>query len=360
MQENIEGYREELDRVKLTEESKRALVRSLQNRKENEMKRSGRKPVRIRRVAAVAAVVCLLATGAVAAVTASPTLRDRIFGDSAAYEQSSAFIGRSVENRGWTVTITDCVGDDRNLYLGIEVEAPEGVVLDGNNYCFLDTSDELIRGGSSSGMQRIPDDDPTDNKIQFMQRYYSTSSDFDGKGFDLQSRFVLKKLVHDFRWVQNENGKRVQTYTEDCGATWDFGYLDISYPDSTIRLTPDVSVETLDVEAVIASVEVSPLSVLVRIEGEALRYHHDWVPKNAPDGWYGCIEYQEVFLYTEDGGCIPANYQDGASIGGGCSAGSHAEEEEEPYIVLDRSLDELVDVDSLTAISVCGVTIPLK
>ena len=100
MQENFEGYREELDQVKLTEESKRALVRSLQNRKEDEMRKNGRKPVRIRRVAAVAAVICLLTTGAVAAVTASPTLRDRIFGDSAAYEQSSAFIGRSVETGG--------------------------------------------------------------------------------------------------------------------------------------------------------------------------------------------------------------------------------------------------------------------
>ena len=33
---------------------------------------------------------------------------------------------------------------------------------------------------------------------------------------------------------------------------------------------------------------------------------------------------------------------------------------EEPFIVLSRGLDDLVDVDSLTAISVCGVMIPLK
>ena len=360
MRENFESYREELDRVRLTEESKRALVESLGRRQAAERPeiRSRRLAAGTRRIAAVAAVMCLLATGAVAAVTASPTLRDRIFGDSAAYEQSSGFVGRSVEREGWTVTITDCVGDDRNLYLGIEVEAPEGVVLDAGGYCFLDTSDDLIRGGGSSGMRSIPDDDPTDNKIQFMQRYYSSS--FDGEGFDLQSRFVLKKLVHNWRLVQDENGETVRTYTEDCGATWDFGYLDISYPDSTVRLTPNAPVTTLGVEAVISSVEVSPLSVLVRIEGEALRYHHDWVPKNAPDGWYGCIEYQEVFLYTEDGGCIPVNYQDGASTGGGCSAGSHADEGEEPYIVLDRRFDGLVDVDSLAAISICGVTIPLK
>ena len=213
----------------------------------------------------------------------------------------------------------------------------------------------MIRGGGSGGMRHIPDEDPTDNRIQFMQRYYSSS--FDGEGFDLQSRFVLKKLVHNWRLEQDENGENVPIYKEDCGATWDFGYLDISYPDSTIRLSPNLPVTTLDVEATITSVEVSPLSVLVRIEGDALLYHHDWVPKNAPDGFYGCIEYQEIFLYTENGEVIPANYENGASAGGGCSGGTV---EEDSFIVLDRRLDNLVDVDSLTAISICGVTIPLK
>ena len=357
MHEDFERYKTELDRVRLTEEGKKALAESLRRRRTVDRPEIRTRRLRLGagRIAAAAAVVCLLVTGAVAGVVASPTLRDLVFGDSAGYEQSSSFVGRSVEQEGWTVTITDCVGDDRNLYLGIEVEAPEGVVLDADNYRFLDSSDDLIRGGGSGGMRHIPDEDPTDNRIQFMQRYYSSS--FDGEGFDLQSRFVLKKLVHHWRLEQDENGENVPIYTEDCGATWDFGYLDISYPDSTIRLSPNLPVTTLDVEATITSVEVSPLSVLVRIEGDALLYHHDWVPKNAPDGFYGCIEYQEIFLYTENGEVIPANYENGASAGGGCSGGTV---EEDAFIVLDRCLDNLVDVDSLTAISICGVTIPLK
>lgn len=357
MQENFERYRDELDRVRLTEESKKALVESLTRRRAEERPavRPRRLTSRAGRIAAVAAVLCLLVTGAVATVVGGPTLRDRVFGDSAGYDQSSGFVGRSVECDGWTVTITDCVGDDRNLYLGIEVEAPEGVVLDAGNYRFLEYSNNLIRCGGSSGMAGLPDDDPADNKIQFMLQYYS--SDFDFGGFSGKSRFVLKKLVHDFRWEKQENGKSVRKYVEDCGATWDFGYLELSYPDSTIRLNPDLPVTTLDVEAVISSVEISPLSVLVRIEGDALLNHHNWVPKNAPDGWYGCIEYQEVYLYTEDGKVIPANYKDGAGAGGGCSGGTV---EEDAFIVLDRRFDRLIDVDSLTAISVCGVMIPLR
>lgn len=359
MHEDFERYKTELDRVRLTAESKKALAESLRRRRTADRPEIRTRRLRLGagRIAAAAAVVCLLVTGAVAGVVASPTLRDLVFGDSAGYEQSSGFVGKSVERDGWTVTITDCVGDDRNLYLGIEVEAPEGVVLDAEDYRFLEYSNDFIRGGGSSGMQRLPDDDPTDNKIQFMQKFYSSS--FDSDGFSGRSRFMLKKLVHNFKWEEQENGRRIQKYDEDCGATWDFGYLDISYPDSTIRLEPNVTINTLGVEATVTSVEVSPLSVLVRIEGDSLRNHHDWVPKNAPDGWYGCIEYQEIYLYTEDGRHIPVNYEDGGSIGGGCGGGSRAEQEE-PFIVLSRGLDDLVDVDSLTAISVCGVMIPLK
>lgn len=358
MQENFERYKQELDRVRLTAEGKRALVGSLSRRATAKppTARTFRLKAGAGRVAAVVAVICLLMTGAVAAVAASPTLRDGLFGGSAGYSQSSGFVGRSVERDGWTVTITDCVGDDRNLYLGIEVEAPEGVVLDADGgYRFLDYSDNLLRGGGSSGMRALPDDDPTDNKIRFVQEYSSipASMSYGPAGINLKGRLVLKKLVHNFRILKG--GRK--TYEVDCGATWDFGYLDISYPDSTIRLEPDIPVTTLEVEATVTSLEVSPLSILVKIEGDSLRNHHDWVPKNAPDGWYGCIEYQEIFLYTEDGGIIPANYRNGASTGGGCSGGSV---EEDAFIVLDRTFDELVDVDSITAVSVCGTMIPLR
>ena len=358
MREIFESYKNELDRIRLTDEGKRALAESLSRR---ETAKRPMRPIRLKagagRIAAAAAVICLLITGAVAAAAGSPTLRDAVFGDSAGYSQSSGFIGRSVEKEGWTVTITDCVGDDRNLYLGIEVEAPEGVVLDADGgYRFLSYSDNLLRSAGSSGMLALPDEDPTDNKIQFMQKYHSVSLDFfTYTGINTKGRLVLKKLVHDFRITKD--GKH--TYEVDCGATWDFGYLDITYPDSTIRLTPNVPVTTLEVEAVITTLEVSPLSILVKIEGDSLQNHHDWVPKNAPDGWYGCVEYQEVFLYTEDGGIIPANFKDGASAGGGCSEG-RPEDKMDAIIVLDRTFDELIDVDSLTAVSVCGAVIPLR
>ena len=63
MPEDFESYKRELDRVRLTEESKQALTESLARRKQNAKIR----PLGLRRIAAIAAVLCLLAGTAVAA-----------------------------------------------------------------------------------------------------------------------------------------------------------------------------------------------------------------------------------------------------------------------------------------------------
>ena len=93
-------YREELDKVRLTEMGKAALAQALCRRV------AAPAQARSRRLArpwiTAAAVLCLLMATAGAAVLASPTLQDRVFGSSPGYDQSSAVIGRSVDQSGWT------------------------------------------------------------------------------------------------------------------------------------------------------------------------------------------------------------------------------------------------------------------
>lgn len=93
---------------------------------------------------------------------------------------------------------------------------------------------------------------------------------------------------------------------------------------------------------------------MYNIEGDALKGHHAWVPKNAPDGWYGCIEYQEITLYLTDGTAIPLMEN---MEGSGCSGGGDGTEA--GYLHLVRCPDTLIDMDALDSISICGVKIPL-
>ena len=368
MHDEFSNYKTELDRLRLTEESKRALASSLANRRAEPARKPPRRLAGTFRLAVtIAAVVCLLATAGYAAVTAAPTLMDRIFEGGAAYDQSSAFIGKSVDNNGWTVTITDCVGDDRNLYLGLDLTAPEGTVLDdtnGSSYTFgKDSVDFTInffnqRSGRGWSLRQIPDEDPTDNHLAFVLSINSLFNVLNGSRIGL----VLPELCYSF-W--NEEEERID-YMPVCKGKWNFGVMTISYPDSTIRLKPDLPVTTLDVEAVITEVEVSPMSVHVRIEGDALKGHHSWVPKNARDGWYGCIEYQEIVLNFDDGSSFVVDEADSNLAGSECSGGTNTSED--GYLVLNRTYsaningvsNKLIDIEHVTSISICGVEIPLR
>ena len=360
MHDDFNAYRAELDRLRLTPESKRALTASLVRRQSTQQRRSPRRLTGTLRLAAViAAIVCLLGTVGYAAVTGTPTLLGGLFDGGAAYEQSSAFIGRSVESGGWAVTVTDCVGDDYHLYIGLEATAPEGTVLPEEEYHF----DRNVKfygtlGGQSWSMQQLPDADPTDNRVAFLLDINSMFGGMNGQRMRLS--------LSDLYYTQWNDETEELDHVSVCSGKWDFGRMTISYPDSIIRLEPNVPVTTLGVDAVITELTVSPVSVYVRIEGDALKGHHAWVPKNAPDGWYGCIEYQEIILHFDDGTSLTIDQDNSDLSGSGCSGGTDTSED--GWLALLRTYgkntisrgSKLIDVERVTSVSVCGVDIPLR
>lgn len=344
-----ERYREELNQIRLTQESREDLARALAARQGKPAQRPRR---RWSRTAVAAAVVAAILVGSVGAAVVVPPVVRSYFGDSAGYQQSAVELGQSITKNGWTMTFTDCMADDYTIYLGVTLTAPEGTVLDwANGYHFADWNlpnfPELDLG-DSGGYEQLEDDDPTDNQLSFIFTSYYSS---EGESLNGQTmEITLGKLFHYAGWNGTEYSHE-KIY--DCDETWSFRAT-LNYPDHVIRLKPNLPVHTLDVDATITEVVVSPLSVYVHIEGDALKGHHSWVPKNAPDGWYGCIEYQEITLYTKDGTAI--SMIDGEA-GGGCSGGT--DPTEDGWIELTRRPDTPLDVENLASISVCGVEIPL-
>lgn len=348
-----EQYRKELEQIRLTQESKERLTRALSAHQNRETK-SAPRPLRWSRSMFIAAVVAaVLVVSASAAVIVSPVVRN-YFGNSVGYQQSAVELGESITQNGWTMTLTDCAADDYTVYVGVTLTAPEGTVLDDEKgYRFEDwfppDFPELETAGAGTCTQ-VEDDDPSDNQISFIfttNLYYNDGNQpLNGQLMEL----TLGKLYHTTVWEEGEE-RSMKVY--DCNETWTFRTT-LNYSDHIIRLNPDLPVQTLDVEAVITEVVVSPLTVYIQIESDALKGHHDWVPKTAPDGWYGCVEYQEVTLYTKDGTAIPMM---GGTAGSGCSGGT--DPTEDGWIRLVRRPDTPLDVESLESISICGVNIKL-
>lgn len=349
-----ERYRDELDRIRLTEESKKALAHALAARQRGGATTAPRKVRRWRRTALVAAVVaCALVVSVGAAVMVPPVVRS-YFGDSAGYRQSAMELGQSITKNGWTMTLTDCMADDYTIYLGVTLTAPEGTVLDwGDGYFFDDWGGPnfpKLEYGSAGTYIQVEDCDPTDNQLSFVFTSYYLPKETSLNGQIME--ITLGKLYHNAGW----NGGTEYSYKKiyDCDETWTFRTT-VNYPDYVIRLTPNLPVHTLDVEATITEVVVSPLSVYVHIEGEALKGHHSWVPTDTA-GNPTCIDGQEIILYTKDGTAIPMTSHIGGS---GCGGGAWSDPEEIGDLILIRRPDTPLDVENLASISVCGVELPL-
>ncbi len=248
------------------------------------------------------------------------------------------------------MTLTDCLLDEYNIYVGITLTAPAGTKLNAaSGYYFADWSgidvDDLAVGAY---YEQIADGNPEDNAISFVFRSFLLMDDhsLDGKTM----RLSLSGLCHNE--LDEATKKAKQVY--DCREEWSFSST-ITLPEKTITIKPNVSVVTLGVEATVTEVYISPLGAYIYIEGDNLKGHHDWVPKNASDGWYGCVDYQDVILHMQDGTEI--KLENGLS-GSGCSGGTDISEP--GWLRLARRAETLIDIDAVDYITVCGVNIPLR
>lgn len=371
MRDGFEPYRTELDALRLTEESRRALADRLARREGADAAgRPRRMAGGLRRAAILGAAACLLAgIGGAAAISGAPTMRDRFFGgDSVGYQQSGGFVGKAVENNGWTLSITDCVGDDYYIYLGMELEAPEGTVLDAADYQFAHVSAKFADSGlyGSYDVMPLPDEDPTDNKLPLMWLLYSSQPGVNGAAV----RLKVSDLGH--HWDDWE------TYELDCGGTWDFGCVTVNYPDSTLRLEPNTPVRVplegpggvWEADAVVSQVQLSPLALNIWLSGEELTLHHGPDEPRPGDTVYDCHDTQEVLAFDADGRPIEMSaglrsgrwtnyagdhFRGGNMGGGGCSGYS----ESEGFLWLAFGFDSLTDVNQVAKIVVNGVEIPL-
>lgn len=298
-------------------------------------KAGGRRRATARQILLIAAVIALLGTAAVAAVVAGPTLRDHLFGEGTPYDRSSAPVGKSVTVDGWTATITDCVGDDYNIYLGIEIEAPEGTVLDRDDYrawveC-SDDNDQLVAGYSTGWwLVRLPDSAPNDNRVQF---YYQQSS-FTGGETGIKLHLKLTDFFHSPVW--NEEKKEYDT-TNLWEGTWDFGEISLEFTDTTARLCPNLP---LDGGAALVEINVSPLGVYGVLSGEAAD-----TEAASQD-----VIRQMCFLNGKDGSQLQVHTK----------GYSYDVERRQATLVWEYEDGVLLDVSEIESVTLCGQTFPLE
>lgn len=319
------------------------------------------KPKRIFRTGLMAAAVAgllIIAAGAVCLV--SPVLQG-YFGDNAQYvdQKNSQILNLSQTVDGWTLTLTDCIGDDQRLYIGMEITAPEGTVLNekGGSAAGLGVKDlengfELpydfseceisVEDGTKKPMawyvNQVPDESEEDNHLRFAL-WVNCSQPLDGKIISL----TVSKIFH-------AGSPRDGTAVYDFDGTWTFRDIKLDLADQTIRLEPNVTVPVLDTTAVLTELTVSPVSVMVCFEGEGLIGQNQRYPNGTN------LEDPTIVLYDEGGNVMELESQY-APFG---SRGGSDEDSAAGKLKIVQSYETFIDLDALARVEICGVTIPLK
>ena len=128
--------RHSFDPVFFTQEEKEQLTARLRQAAEQEdnMKDSTKRAIRhtSHRLIIGVAVAAALTTGALAAAVGGGLMgyfEARTPEDQSTLEEGIYQLNRSETYNGWTVELTDCIGDDSNVYLWVDVTAPEGTAL---------------------------------------------------------------------------------------------------------------------------------------------------------------------------------------------------------------------------------------
>ena len=316
----MDDLRHSFPPISFTPEEKEHLAARLKAAAEQEepMNNTRRHTVRhvSRRIAIGAGVAAALTTGALAAAVGGGFLsyfEARTPADQSALAEGIYQLDRSETYNGWTVELTDCIGDDTNGYVWVEVTAPEGTVLqppEGGQFCsmyYLDSPEDHF----GRNITALPDSDPQDNCISFCLELNSLDGNLRGQTVD----FTLEPIV-DVWWTDSgteyaaqHNGSELTEAIRDH--TWVFEDVVLDYPDQAVRLTPNLEVPYMDGTATLTKIEITPLTTTVRIEGGSCYDHHGRAAAEAagtkipvssdPDTWFDCWHALETTLVMKDG-----------------------------------------------------------
>jgi len=246
-----------------TTEQKKRMLESMEAR--GEIKRAAERR-RWGRLAAVAlAAACLLGTTALAARVSG--LDRRLLELLGAGEQAQALIAgvqavdKTVTDAGSTLTVREVLGDGNNLYILLNLTAPEGTVLDAYDYRFHfnDLTFDARSSWYASGFTKLEDADSRDNSLDLVLKVTTD-------GIDAHGTMTL-----ELSGLESAAGYGEPYVPLDLPGRWKVSFP-LTYTDSS-RTRKDLwqGVTLYGQTMAVTQVSVSPLSVTVSGGGQTMK-----------------------------------------------------------------------------------------
>ena len=380
----MKGIKESFEEIRFTQEEQAELAQRLCRAAEQEetmTEGTKRKVKKVSRGVVIGIAAALILTvGALAAAmngTWGGLFSFQSLEEQELLEKMTYEVGQTKTVDGWEVTLSRCAGDDRMLYIWVEMRAPKDFVYEPPEeyldlYTEWDLEAENGEGIYGSGTSKFTWDEET-RTITYCSGW-PTHNSVVGETADI----ILKPLRWDgWNW-ETEEWVKLPLWEENIV----FEDVELNYPDETIRLTPEIEIPYLDGTTTLTQLEISPFRAFARVEGGSC-YQHHWVEATQADiqagktirdglrsayGEMDCWGALEVELHMKDGTVIVprtavlSKCQDGfqtedRSYAGECYVERRMEYEPIPIYGMP---DRVIDPSQVDYVTVCGVDIPVN
>ena len=247
---------------------------------------------------------------------------------------------------GWTVSVRQALADRYSLTVLVEVTAPEGTVLDQDQYnYYFDLSSQLLPeaenaagvGGWRSGSTLLADDDPTDNQLTFLW-YRSPTSYLEAETETFTGRTAV---LSPSRFWSDVPDTLLYWKTDFLLEEWSCT-VDLPEEDSGTEISVRQAVLVGEDEMEVTQLYLSPISCALTLQGE----EHDsrmW----GPVGLSSLME--ETSLTLADGSTLPMSRLLDLTYN------SDAGQAEAVF-----QLERITDPEQVVSVNVFGETIPVS
>lgn len=380
----MKRYTDAMNEVRFTPEEKQELSARLRQAAQSAPQHT-RKPKRHRVRRAVCGALAAALAVTILTAAAVPAFGDTLRAFFGMPVQSYP-VGKSVTQQGWTFTVTDCLADSVTLYVALDVQAPEGTVVDPEDAPELNFDWEFFTADhtphntfSSYKAEFVAEQYRGDNHLPFVITATLGSLE-DGMTFDLTIWDIETSEKSLFR----ANNWATETYepVQITGIP-----IEIT---STIALADGSAVDIYGGTATLTDLSISPLAVTVRVEGGSC-YNHGWVVPTHPEYLLpaarpliaqGTLEnttcdcdfdlhlkYKDgrvVFIgpsYNDDyqpDKSIVSSWRAGTSCEDGVDAKTRQPDGKEPYVSTSVRFAVPQDLDQIESVIVCGKEYKLR
>lgn len=330
----------------------------------------------LRPIAVALLLMIFISVAGYAATTIRNVINENFKGTPTAntnFEQNITYLGITETWNGWSLTLTDVIGDYSDIWIGFELKTPEHITLNheqNRHYCFEEirlSPNHLDQGINQENIKLIDAHTLTGLfKLNTYGTNHTKKPEFQNKtisfsfsGFhDIYSAFQPETKTYEYVTCSKD-------YEEINKHTFSFKNIPLDYKTMEITLTPNDKVSVFQGEATITKIIISPISVTARVEGEGCKDHH-YKPTSRPEAYRdSTLKALDGSVYNE--GCLrelglKVIYKDGSEVEFSQSSGSCDDKTKPYYLEKTQRTKQIIDLDNIAYIEVCGrrYTIPRK